>query len=88
MMDGMDRREQLAGLAAELEGVERRLARQAAPVRERLHRMGPAGLFAIAADEAAKAEAAEDEDERHIHALAARAAQTLAERMVAGKLAR
>ena len=74
----------LEGLARELQQVERRLAQQTAPLRAELTALGPAGLFAVAADEQQQADDSDDAALARVHGVAARAAQTLAERLVAG----
>jgi hypothetical protein len=78
----------LSRLAEELGAVRRRLSAQARPVRAKLEALGPAGLFALAADEHRKADASEDVDERRVHLGAARAAEALADGMLAGRAQR
>lgn len=62
-----------------LQDLEQRLTAQAAPVRERVRQLGPAGLFAMAAQDQAAAEAAMDPSQRELHLTAARAAEQLAD---------
>lgn len=69
----------LSQLERSLKAAAARLEAQAAPTRARLEALGPAGLFAMAAAEQRAADRAVDADQRRLHALAARAAQTLAE---------
>ncbi len=65
-----------------LKALEARLRDQNAPARARFERLGPRGLFELAAAEQLEADCATDPDERRLHRVAARAAQTMAERLV------
>lgn len=64
----------------QLKDLEQRLRAQAAPVRERVRRLGPAGLYAMAAQDLAWAEQTSDPLQRELHLKAARAAEKLADR--------
>jgi hypothetical protein len=66
-----------------LKALEQRLDAANKPVRKKLAALGPAGLFAVAAEEEAAAEVEIDRDARRVRLIAARAAQSLAERQVA-----
>lgn len=63
----------------DLKDLEGRLEILAGPVRSRLQGLGPAGLYALAADEQRAADLAKNADARSLHALAAVAAQALAD---------
>ncbi|MCW3000609.1 MAG: hypothetical protein JWN65_4158 [Solirubrobacterales bacterium] len=67
----------------DLKDVAQRLETHARPVRVRMDALGAAGLYALAAGEQRVADQAGDEDRRRVHAAAANAAQSLADRMVA-----
>lgn len=63
-----------------LQDLEKRLRAQAVPVRAKVARLGPAGLYAMAAQDLRWAEAATDPAQRRLHLTAARAAEQLADR--------
>jgi len=71
----------LGDLAGRLQAVRERLDAQAAPTRERLLALGPAGLFAVAAAEQRLADTTQDRQRRRVHVVAANAAQRLGERL-------
>lgn len=75
----------LSDVERSLKAVAARLEAQAQPTRDRLEALGPVGLFAMAAAEQRAADHAMAADERRLHLLAARAAQTLAEDQVAAR---
>ena len=70
-------------LGERLDAVRRRLESRTAPTRERLADLGPAGLFALAADELRLADAEVDRAQRRVHVIAANAAQRLGEQLAA-----
>lgn len=80
----MDDYEQLDldDLASRLRAARERLDAQAAPSRERLIALGPAGLFAVAAAEQRLADLSQDRQMRRVHVVAANAAQRLGEQLV------
>lgn len=69
--------------AARLREVEEQLQALARPVRRRYERLGPAGLYALAAAELRLAAITRDDTARRVHESAAAAAETLADRAVA-----
>jgi hypothetical protein len=76
----------LDDLTERLRAVRRRLEVHADPVRERLASLGPAGLFAVAAEEQRLAELEQDRARRRVHVIAANAAQRLGEQLVSERL--
>jgi hypothetical protein len=72
----------LSSVESHLKAVEARLEAAAAPTRAKLEALGPAGLFALAASEQARAEVEVDRAARRVRLVAARAAQTLAEQQL------
>jgi hypothetical protein len=80
----MDRAEaRLAELERTMRDLRDRLDVIAAPLRVRMEALGPPGLYALAADEAVRAEHEYHHQRRRLHLEAARAAETLADRLVA-----
>lgn len=75
-MDSMD---PLDRLARELKDIELRATEQARPIRDRMNRLGAAGLYALAAAEQREADIARDEAGRSVHLAGAMAAQALAD---------
>lgn len=63
--------------AFELQEIEGRLVHQARPVRERMERLGPGGLYALAAAEQRKADVTRDPDVRKVYLASAAAAEAL-----------
>lgn len=78
-----DTNDRLKTLADDIRETERRLDEIARPTRERLAEMGPAGLYAVAAAEYHRAHREKDRDQRRLHLVAARAAETLADQAIA-----
>lgn len=68
---------------ARLREVEQQLQALARPVAQRYERLGPAGLYALAAAELRLAAISRDDSARRVHEGAAAAAETLADRAVA-----
>lgn len=66
----------------DLQRLEQRLERQAAPVRTRLAWLGVGGLYALAAEELQTADAMADRDAAGRHYAAARAAELLADELL------
>jgi hypothetical protein len=73
----------LAELERNMRELRDRLDTMAAPLQARMQALGPAGLFALAAAEGRRADREYHHARRRLHLEAARAAETLADRLVA-----
>jgi hypothetical protein len=80
-MDDADAK--LAELERNIRDLRDRLDTIAAPLQSRMEALGPAGLFALAAEEATRAECEYHHARRRLHLDAARAAEALADRLAA-----
>lgn len=71
--------------AARLREVEEQLQELARPARQRYERLGPVGLYSLAASELRLAATSRDPEARRLHETAAAAAEALGDRAVRGR---